>query len=107
MKKAVSLYLTILILSVLTSSLLALVSISVSQIKIIWSAGDSVRAFYGADSGIEQALFRIRQQSNSANFSGTAGSASYQVSITAVGEEITIKSVGLYRNAKRAVETRY
>ncbi len=106
MEKGVSLYITIVILSVLTASLLALVGISVSQIKIIQTVGDSVIAFYAADTGIEHCLKRIRKEGNFSDFSGNIGGASYDVSISP-GPETIIKSTGTYRNIKRAIETRY
>lgn len=105
--KGISLYFTILILSVLTASLLSLIAISVSQIKVIWTLSDSVSAFYTADTGIERALYRIRQQDNFFDFSGNLDSASYQVSIATTSEETVIKSIGSYKKTKRAIETRH
>ncbi len=106
MEKGVSLYITIVVLSVLTASLLALVGISVSQLKIIQTAGNSVIAFYAADTGVEHCLQRIRKEGNFSDFSGNVGEASYNVSIS-LGTETIIKSTGTYRNTKRAIETRY
>ncbi len=107
MKKGISLFFAILILSILTSTLLSLISISVSQIKVIWSMGDSVVAFYAADTGIERALYRIRQESNFEDFSGTVDGVSYEVIISSNPQEITVKSVGTNKNIKRAIEVRY
>lgn len=106
MEKGVSLYFAILILSVLSAGLLALVTISVSQIKVIWTLGDSVNAFYGADTGVEEALYRIRQLADLSNFSGSFNGVSYQVSLNSEGLEIVIKSIGSYQKTKRAIETR-
>jgi hypothetical protein len=104
--KGVSLFLVILILSVLSTTLLSLIIISISQIKIIWSLGDSVVAFYAADTGVEQALYRTRQQENFANFSDSIGSASYEVTVTTSTQTI-IRSVGTYKNRNRAIESRH
>ena len=106
MKKGVSLYITILILSILTATLLSLVSISISQIKIIWATGNSVRAFFAADSGIEEALFRARQQGDFSDFSGEVNEALYQVDIS-IGPELVVESIGSYRETNRAIEARY
>jgi len=104
--KGASLYFVIVILAVLTTSLLSLLNFSLSQIKVIWSVGDSVNAFYAADSGIEQGLYRLRQEGNFDNFSGVLGEASYQVSITS-GDGTTVDSIGLYHNTKRGIEINY
>lgn len=107
-QKGVSLYLTIVILSVLTACLLTLIGISISQIKIIYALGHSVTAFYAADTGIEQALYRIRKQGNLADIPETfIGGAKYSVSITMSGEETIIRSQGSFRDTKRAIEVRY
>lgn len=107
-QKGVSLYLTIVILSVLMSCLLTLIGISISQIKIIWTLGDSVTAFYAADTGIEQVLYRIRKQGNYDDIPDIPlGEASFNVSITTTTGETIIKSRGSYRNTKRAIEASY
>lgn len=106
-EKGVSLYLAIVILSVLTAVLLALVSISVSQIKVIWTLSDSIKAFYAADTGIEQALYQVRKEGNYNNFLGKNGDSSYQVFITSDANGVSIKSIGNYNGTKRAIETNY
>jgi hypothetical protein len=108
-EKGISLYLAIIIITVLTSSLLALVSISVSQIKIIWSLGDSVNAFYAADTGAERVLYDIYKGGyvpllgdcpyNNAALDG----ASYQVCISSVASS-TIWSTGSFKNTQRRIE---
>ena len=106
MKKAVSLYLTILILSILSASLLALISISISQIKVVFSISDSLNAFYGADTGVERALYRVRKQSDISDFSGSVSNVFYDVSVD-FDPGLIIKSVGSFKNTKRAIEARY
>lgn len=58
-QRGVSLFLAIMVLSVILAIALGLSSILVSQIKIIRGMGNSVVAFYAADSGIEEALSDI------------------------------------------------
>lgn len=107
-KKGISLYLTLVVLSVLMTCLLTLVGIFISQIKIIWTLGDSVTAFYAADTGIEQALYRIRKQGDMGSIPDTPlGEASFNVSISTSTGEIIIKSRGSYRGTKRAIEVVY
>lgn len=102
-----SLYFTILIISVLTGTLLILITIGISQTEVVWTLGDSVTAFYAADSGTEEALYRTFQQGNFQNFSGTINSASYDVAITTTTGEVIIESIGSYKGTKRGIETRY
>ena len=112
-QKGVVLYLTIMVLSVLTASLLALISLAVSQIKIIWTAADSINAFYAADSGIEEVLFHIYKQGfdpaghkGECPYSGRVGQASYQVCVSQTSGS-SINSVGSYKNTKRAIEINF
>lgn len=105
--KGVSLYFVILILFVLTAVLLALVNLSVSQIKIISGINHSVSAFFAADTGVERALYNIRKEGVTGNFSGSLDDgASYDVEIT-ISAETLIKSTGLFKNTRRALETKY
>jgi len=120
LQKGVSLYLTIVVLSVLTAALLSLVAISVSQIKVIWTLSDSVIAFYAADSGIEEML-KDRESPN-ASYSGyldlnengvqDSEDSFYEVTVTPAGAECLaqnycVKSVGRYKKTKRAIEIKY
>lgn len=57
-KKGVSLYFTVIIMSVILSLSLALSAILFSQIRVIREIGYSTKAFYAADSGIER-IFSI------------------------------------------------
>ena len=112
MKKGVSLYFAIVILSVLSTTLLALITISISQIKVIWTLGDSVVAFFAADTGIEECLYRIRKEGNFNPFSGSLNGASYTVTVQGVGpdcdaDNYCLKSRGSYKKTKRAIEATY
>jgi len=101
-----SLYFAVMVLSILAATLLVLISVSVSQIKIVWALTDSVNAFYAADTGVERALYRIRIEGNFDNFSGQIGNALYNVTILSDAQTV-IRSVGQYKNTKRAIETTY
>jgi len=61
-EEGVILYLTLVILAFMTSVLTVLVGLAISQTKNIWSASDSVGAFYAADTGIEETLYRIYKE---------------------------------------------
>ena len=113
MEKGVSLYLTIVILSVLVTALLALITISVSQIKIIWTLGDSVVAYYAADTGIERVLYDL-YQGGYVPVPGecpypawqTLGEAKYKVCVSEDSTS-TIWSTGIYKNSQRKIEINF
>lgn len=113
-QRGVSLYLTIVIVSVLTAALLALVSISASQIKIIWTTGDSVKAFYGADTGIERLLYAVFKEGYSLNLGdcppaykgALANGASYEVCVSD-SSPTTVWSTGKYKKTERKIEINF
>ena len=110
-QKGVSLYLTIAILTVLTAALLALIGISVSQLKVIWTLSDSVIAFYGADSGIERVLYGVYKEGYfpslgecPLDYEGTLGNeSSYEVCVSDTSTS-TIYSTGIYKKTRRRIE---
>jgi len=108
-QKGVSLYLAIIILSILSAVSLGLISMSISGIKIAKGLENSVISFYAANTGIERSLYDRRKQAGGGEFYGTLleGEAGYDVSVIVDGEEITIKSIGIYRNTQRAIEVKY
>ena len=55
-QKGISLYLSVVILSIILAVVLGLTTILISQIKMIREIGHSVVALYAADTGIEQVL---------------------------------------------------
>ena len=57
--KGVSLYLSLVILSIIMAVLIGVFTIALSQIRIVYSIGNSVIAFYAADSGMEELLYRV------------------------------------------------
>jgi len=113
-QRGVSLYLTIVILSVLTAAILTMVNISISQIKVIQTLSDSVIAFYGADSGIERVLYAIYKEGYlpslgecPPSFQGTlANGATYQVCVSDTSTS-TIWSTGTYKKTKRKIEINF
>ncbi len=106
--KGISLYLTLVVLSVLTVILFSLVGIVVSQIRVIWTISHSTIAFFAADTGIEHGLYQIRKQNNYTDIPETVlGNASYSVTITTTTDETTISSLGNFRDIRRALEVVY
>lgn len=128
--KGVSLYLTLVILGILLAAALGLAAVLLGQIKTIKGVGDSVVALYAADSGIEKAL---DDEPPLPSYGPTSiNEASYEVSVkcclwsdswclldqdecsgfgtgltedsSCVGSYFCYKSIGTYRETKRAIE---
>lgn len=123
-ERGVSLYFSIIILSILLVAVLGLTAILVGQLRMIKGIGDSVAAFYGADAGIELILYRDKLcresgcgslgwicadtancddgiSSSASPFSGSVGPANY----TAIFDDgaTTITSIGTYSGTRRAI----
>ena len=106
-QKGVSLYLALMVMSMLSAVVLGLISMSISGIKIAKGLENSVMSFYAANTGIEHSLYNIRKQGGTGIVSGTLEATSYDVSVTVVDPATTIKSIGIYRNTQRAIEANY
>jgi len=108
-QEGIALYIVIMILTVFITVVLALTNISLSQIRVSWQSGDSVKAFGAADSGVENALYNIRKIDNFDNISQTnlATDLSYTVDIDYTTTSATIQSKGVFRNVRRVIEARY
>lgn len=131
-QKGVSLYITVVILSVILAVVLGLSTILVAQIKMVRGIGYSVVAIYAADTGVEQALAGIYSENYESSYEGSllddqADQASYttEVACCAIcGDDCKIKdtngdsildpnctatkycirSTGKYKNTSRAIE---
>lgn len=111
-QKGISLLLMTLILSVVMAISVGLSSIIITELKISTDVDKSSRAYYAAESGIEEALYLLRKERRapeSLSGSGELGngaSFSYTVSVDAEGK-VAIVSTGSYGGVKRSVEARY
>jgi len=120
-EKGVSLYLSLMIMTVLLTMALGLSAILFGQIRIVREMGNSVVAFYAADTGIEWTLYQseeCRRLSPDCNLSickldctclldqtfpeKNIGQASYIATVSNNGA--TLKSIGRYKETKRAIE---
>lgn len=111
----------IVILSVLTSAILALIGINLSQMKVVLTIGYSIEAFFAADTGIEMALKdRASPQATYSGYLDLNNNSSqddehdsfYEVVVLPSGDNcdaanFCIKSAGRYRDIKRAIEVKY
>ena len=113
-QQGISLYLALVILSSLTTALLAAVVILVSQTKIIYALGDSVAAFYAADTGAEELLYGVYKtgfdpqsalKCPTNSYSGDWGDIEYSVCVDP-DDNTKIYSTGTYTktNTTRRIE---
>jgi hypothetical protein len=115
-EKGVSIYLVIVMMSVLLAVALGLTSIIIGGSKIAENLGYSVKAFHAADTGIEKALYNINITSGTCDNDTSDGSFgtdySYDVTMTNSGEDCSatgtlITSLGQYKTVKRKIEVSY
>lgn len=107
--QGVSLYIAFMIMSVLLVIAFGMSTILLGQMKMIRGMGDSVIAFYAADTGIEREL--LEENAIGTSYSGSLDGTSYDVSVISPGSEgcplgvnYCIKSVGIYKETRRAVQ---
>lgn len=126
-KKGVSLYVALLVLSVLISIALGLNTIVINQLKMVREFGNSVIALHAADSGVETALFCLYHPeagcphcapSSPLDFtcSTTLGEATFEARVRPAGttecpsptfEFYCIISTGRYKETSRAISAGY
>ena len=104
--RGTSILLAVLILSVVLSISLGLNSIIIRQLKTIREIGYSVVALSAADAGIERVLL---DRSSPEDISGLlSNGANFEVTLVPdCPSNICIKSIGIYRGVRRAIEIRY
>jgi hypothetical protein len=111
-QKGVSLYLAFIIMTILLAMALGLGTIFIGQTKMIKEMGNSVIAFYAADTGIEKILVD-RVSPLDIPLTPLSNGATYEVTVTAGGTgdcsaaNFCIKSVGTYQETRRAIEISY
>ena len=121
--RGVSLYFAVVIVALLLSMALGMSTVALTQIKMIKGMGDSVIAFYAADSGVEHLLNldkNCRQTGCAvppcvagcnglsdlfATSTTLSNGSSYKATFSS-SAGIVIKGVGTYNTIKRAVEIR-
>jgi hypothetical protein len=118
-EKGSSLYFTVVILAVVSGIVFGTSSLLISQIKVVQGIGNSVGAFYMADTGIEHALENIRKNINYDNISetevdfGGGVKGKYSVVVTPATSlfcdavNYCVKSIGEYQGSKRAIEIKF
>lgn len=112
-QRGASLYLALVVITIMLAMAFGLSSIFIGQTKTIKQIGNSVIALSAADTGIEAVLLN---RNNPINISETvlSNGATYRVVVAAggtgdcpAGSNYCIKSIGSYLGTKRAVEIIY
>lgn len=123
-QKGVSLYLAIVIMSILSAVALGLITLSISGIKMVGGLENSVMSFYAANTGIEKMLMDRDTPTATADYysgyldlndngaSDPNEDSFYDVTVTVAGlncdaDNYCVKSIGTYRNTNRVIEVNY
>jgi len=104
-KGVAALFITMMVMLVSLSMVLGLTAIFVGYIRVIEGMGDSVVAFYAANSGIERLLYlRDKQGQTDVTINGTlSNGATYSVIRSFVDGREHFESVGTFKEARRAI----
>lgn len=111
-QSGVSLYLSVVIMTMLLAIGLGVSTIFLGQLEVARSQGYSVIAFYAADAGIERILVN-RANPSSISQTPLSNGATYEVFVTITGSggcaasNYCIKSIGKYKETNRAIEISY
>ena len=110
-EKGVSILLSVMILSVVLSIALGSSNVAIRQTQSMQGIGDSIIAFYAADHGVEVVM--LMENPTSTETIILPNNATYIVTVTdsndpdCNAESYCIKSIGAYKDAKRAISTVY
>lgn len=107
--RGVSIYMAILVMSILLAVAIGTAAILLNQIKMIRSMGDSVVALYAADTGIERVLYynpdpEVVVSDNLDNNSTYSAKKVLPNGTTCIADYYCIKSIGTYKEVRRAIE---
>jgi hypothetical protein len=111
-KKGVSLYLTVMILSLILGLAFSLNTLLLTQTKSLRNIGNSVIAFYATETGIEKALYSIKTGAGAGSWTETlSNTATYSVNRLNPGSggcssaalNYCLESIGTYKDVKRGI----
>jgi len=122
-QRGIAIFLAVIMLTLVLSMALGVNTLLLSQIKTMRDSGNSVIAFYGAESGTEWALLNVNDSNwqttiyhnyldlNGDHIEESAIDATYDVSTIAPGvgqcsatADYCLKSVGMYRGTRRVIQ---
>lgn len=110
-ERGVTLYLALMIMSILLALSLGISAISLGQAQTFKEMGNSAFSFYAAEAGIERTLFELSRGAEVGSHyeAQFENGASYATDIVPPGGtcsalNLCVKSVGSYKNTKRAIQ---
>jgi hypothetical protein len=110
-QQGVSIFLAVVILTLLMSVSLGISTLLVSQIRTMRDLGNSVAAFYASESGIEEALKLASNETYNSVTVTLSNGATYQAAGVASGvgscgafAHYCVKSIGMYKGTRRVIE---
>ncbi|MFA5742968.1 MAG: hypothetical protein WCX77_03805 [Candidatus Paceibacterota bacterium] len=118
-EKGVALYMTIILMAILMAMVLGVTSIIINGLNVAKGVTDSVKSFHAADTGIENALYKIRIEEDCnppCLFPDTCtplwGDPEWQYTFTSYSctttpPSILINSKGIYHESQRMIEVEY
>lgn len=121
-KKGVAVFLVVMLGAVILAVVLGLSALLVRQAVIVHQLSQSVLAFYAADTGIERLLYATRQEGYDVGtctptpcqtpYPGTSdpaftNGASYEDYVQDTTSSTELRSIGIYRQVRRALEISY
>jgi len=112
-QRGVILFLAVVIMAILLSIGLGISAILIGQIRMVRDIGNSVKAFYAADTGIEKALlFRNDPIPNLPLYDVLDNGANYEVEAfdfgpDCLGVNFCLRSIGSFQGVSRAIEVEY
>lgn len=114
-QEGISLLLAILVLALVLGAALGISTILLQEIKMARATGNSIIAFYAAETGIEQVLMTKANPSSSCNESSPcnlSNGASYYLNILTPGAgcsapNFCLKSIGIFKETRRGIEASY
>ncbi len=122
-EKGVSLFLTVVILGTILGIMLGISSLVLRQVMTVTGLGESVTALHAADSGIELLVYAIREEAYIPSCLGGGDppckiedlpldefeneDLSYQLYLQSAEPHLTVRSIGQYRQTRRAIEVSF
>ena len=121
-KKGVAVFLVVMLGAVILAVVLGLSALLVRQTVIVHQLSQSVVAFYAADTGIERILYAVRQEGydvsactptpcqtsyQSGSDPAFTNGASYETYVQDTTSSTQLRSIGIYRQVRRAIEISY
>ena len=109
--QGISLYLTVMILSLILGLAFSLNTLLLTQTKSLRNIGSSVIAFQATETGIEKALYSIKTAAGTGPWTETlSNQATYSVNLLNPGDEgcltavsYCLESIGTYKDVKRGI----